>query len=145
MKNLLKLFQSYTDGGRSRYSVLTKHRAPHKPILLLSVIDLIEEGTINNNLVELSPELGETFTLYWSIVMPPEKKGKLVYPFFHLREEGFWHLEPQPGKKEILNNVREISSVYRLMELTSGATLDDDLFILLTNKEERDILRTVLI
>ncbi len=135
----------HTDRGRSRYTALTKHRAPHKPILLLSVIDLIEEGTINKNFIELTPEVGETFTLYWSTVMPPDKKGKIVYPFFHLRKEGFWHLLPQPGQKAILNNVREVSSIYRLMEMTAGATLDEDLFILLTNKEERNILRTVLI
>ena len=51
----------HTDKGKDRYPLITKYRAPHKPILLLSILDLIEEGTINSNLIELSPELGETF------------------------------------------------------------------------------------
>ncbi len=33
-------------------------RAPHKPLLLLTVIDLIEQGAINRNRIEPSPQLG---------------------------------------------------------------------------------------
>ena len=33
-----------TDKGRHRYPAITKHRAPHKPFLLLSVMDLITRG-----------------------------------------------------------------------------------------------------
>jgi putative restriction endonuclease len=135
----------HTDKGKNRYPALTKHRAPHKPLLLLSVIDLIEEGTIKNNLIELTPELGEAFTSYWSLVMPLDKKGKIVYPFFHLKKEGFWKLIPLPGKEEILKSTREVSSVYRLLEIIVGAQFEDDLFILLSNKNERDILRSLLI
>ena len=35
-----------TDRGRKRYSAATNHRAPHKPFLLLSVMDLIAQGRI---------------------------------------------------------------------------------------------------
>lgn len=142
----IKAFSTlHTDKGTSRYPSLTKYRAPHKPLLLLSVIDLIEEGTIKTNFIELTPELGETFTCYWSIIMPLDKKGKIVYPFFHLRKESFWHLLPIPGKEEILASTREISSVYRLLEIILGSKLDEDLFVLLSNKKDRDLLRTVLI
>jgi hypothetical protein len=33
-----------TDKGRHRYPEVTKHRAPRKPFLLLSVMDLIAQG-----------------------------------------------------------------------------------------------------
>jgi putative restriction endonuclease len=142
----IKAFSSlHTDKGKNRYPFITKHRAPHKPILLLSIIDLIEEGTIQDNFIELTPELGETFTGYWSIVMPLDKKGKIVYPFFHLRREPFWQLLPNTGQKEVLKSTREISSIYRLLKMISGAKLDDDLFVLLCNVQDRNILRTVLI
>jgi putative restriction endonuclease len=135
----------HTDKGRSRYPAVTKHRAPHKPLLLLSVLDLIDERTIKENLIELSPELGETFSLYWNIVMPPDKKGKIVYPFFHLRKESFWHLLPKPGKEDILNSTHEISSVYRLLDLIIGAKFDDEFFHLVLNKEQRKFFRSIII
>jgi putative restriction endonuclease len=49
-----------TDRGRDRYPKITYHRAPHKPFLLLSVMDLIAQGKITENLIEPSFELVDT-------------------------------------------------------------------------------------
>jgi len=43
-----------TDRGRDRYPEITYHRAPHKPLLLLSTIDLIAQGRITGSLIEPS-------------------------------------------------------------------------------------------
>ena len=52
-----------TDKGRNRYPAVTLHRAPHKPFLLLSVLDLITQGMITENFIEPSFELIDTFNL----------------------------------------------------------------------------------
>ena len=39
--------------------------APHKAILLLSVMELIENGRINGNRIELTEILEETFLKLW--------------------------------------------------------------------------------
>jgi len=49
-----------TDKGPDRYPEITCHRAPHKPFLLLSVMDLIAQGRITENFIEPSYELVET-------------------------------------------------------------------------------------
>jgi putative restriction endonuclease len=49
-----------TDRGRDRYPEITYHRAPHKPFLLLFVMDLIAQGRITQNLIEPSYELVDT-------------------------------------------------------------------------------------
>jgi putative restriction endonuclease len=134
----------HTDRGIKKYSSITKHRAPHKPLLILSVIDLIEEGKISHNFIELNPELGETFANYWGIIMP-NSRGKIVYPFFFLKTESFWHLVPITGKESILSSMKEVSSISHLLEFVSGAKLDDEFFTLLTNKINRDIIRSVII
>jgi putative restriction endonuclease len=41
-----------TEEGRDRYPQITYHRAPHKPFLLLFVMDLIAQGRITKNLIE---------------------------------------------------------------------------------------------
>ena len=45
-----------TDRGRDRYPEATYHRAPHKPLRLLSIIDLIARRRIAENLIEPSYE-----------------------------------------------------------------------------------------
>lgn len=134
-----------SDSSRTRWSALTKYRAPHKPLLLLAVLDSISQGAIKNDLIELTPDLCETFTLYWARVMPPDKRGDISMPFFHLTSEGFWHLVPRPGKEAIVAAASRLRSVSELNKVAFGAKLDDELFVLLRVREWRDILRSVLV
>jgi len=81
----LKSFENLrTDINRDRRSSIIKNRAPYKPLLLLTVFDLIAQGEIKNNLIELPPEFCETFILYWSRIIPPERKSNIAMPFFYL-------------------------------------------------------------
>ena len=152
-KNIGKVAESYierfaslrTDTISHRWSAATCHRAPHKPLLLLAIMDLFAQGAITSNLVELTADLGELYTLYWARVMPPDKRGNLALPFFHLKGDGFWHLMPQPGQEVVLAAARQIRSVSQLGDTVLGAQLDDDLYILLSSEETRNLLRTVLI
>ena len=48
----IKTFSSLrTDISRTRLTAATKFRAPHKPLLLLAVIDLIGQGIIGTNCI----------------------------------------------------------------------------------------------
>lgn len=134
-----------TDTSRSRWSDLTCNRAPHKPLLLLSVLDLFEQDSIRSNLIELSPDLGDLFTRYWAQVVPPDRRGNLALPFFHLRSDGFWHLMAKPGKEDVVRSAAQIRSLFRLRDIITGARLDEALYELLRASESRATLRAVLI
>jgi len=69
--------------------VLGKERAPHKPILLLSIIKLIEEQQITTSEVEYTDELVETFNRYWEELAPTNFRKDIVTPFYHLKSDGF--------------------------------------------------------
>ncbi|MFU8858738.1 MAG: HNH endonuclease, partial [Deferrisomatales bacterium] len=142
---LRRLTRLRTDVNAGHYPDQPSHRAPHKPILLLSVMDLVAEGSVADNFIELSPDLVEVFSLYWSRVMPRDRRGIPVYPFFHLRSDGFWHLVPRPGKEEILQATTTVSSANRLRELVRGARLDEELFALLLDPESREVLRAAVL
>ena len=131
--------------NRKHWTAVSTHRAPHKPLLLLSVMDLIAEGHLQQNFIELDDELLELFALYWRVVNPPTLRGDITMPFFHLQSEGFWHLLPQPGKGEILAAKRRADGLKQLRELVLGAKLDDALFDLLQVAETRGLLRATLI
>jgi len=75
--------------------------------------------------------------------MPIGSTASMSYPFYHLETSGFWYLVSKHAEKH--QSGRTVSSVKRLLELYQGAKLDDDLFILLNNKEYRQTLRSALI
>ncbi len=132
-----------TDKNRKTWTPLTTYRAPHKPFLLLSAIDLIAQAEITDNLIEPSFELAETFAKYWSLIMPAEKTGNMAYPFYYLQSEGFWKLEPLPGRERQIQG--QISSMTRMRQVSAGARIDQDLFLLLQDPESRDKLRLAII
>jgi len=62
LEKYLQMFRNLqTDRGWDRYPEITYYRAPHNPFLLLSIIDLIAQGRITENLIEPSYELVDTF------------------------------------------------------------------------------------
>ncbi|MDQ5854462.1 MAG: HNH endonuclease, partial [Chloroflexota bacterium] len=128
----------HSDKTPARWTADTNHRAPHKPFLLLAAMDLIAQGVVTTNFIELNADLMDTFDLYWAKVMGQEKGGSALLPFYHLKSEGFWHLVPVPGNEQLLSAVNQIRSFRQMRQLVLGATLDDALFELLTNQEVRD-------
>ena len=117
--------------------------APHKPLLLLAVIELIERGQIQENTISLSPDLAETFIKYWSKIT--DRKPNIALPFFHLKSDGFWHLHPNAGYEKVLDVADRITAISRLREVIAYVSLDDDFFVLFTDASNREIIRQTLI
>ena len=65
--------------------------APHKPLLLLIVCDLVEEGKLAGAILRRDGDLVFRFSSYWRIVAERRRtKPDVKLPFFHLRTEGVW-------------------------------------------------------
>ena len=73
---LCRAFRQLTDKSRSRWLVVTLNRAPHKPLLLVSMLDLFELDEVASNLIELTPDLDELFARYWARVSPFDRRGR---------------------------------------------------------------------
>lgn len=59
--------------------------APHKPLLLLCIIDMIEDGTVTTQWIPYSPELFFRFQCYWAIVYDRQRnKPDMRLPFHAL-------------------------------------------------------------
>jgi len=140
LKNFSRL---RTDKNRKRWSALTAYQAPHKPFLLMSIMDLIAQGLITQNFIEPSFELLDTFNTYWNSIMPIGSKTSMAYPFPRLKTDGFWYLVPYPGYENQINI--DFSSMTKLREFCAGAQMDDELFRLMCNPETREQLRAILI
>lgn len=134
-----------TNKNFKKWSEDTNYQAPHKPLLLLTVIDLFAQGKIVTNLIEPGSNLIERFAEYWFWIMPTGVQGELSLPFFHLTGDGFWHLLPKPGKDQIVKSLRQAPSIHQLHDLVRGAELDGALYVLFCEKESRDTLGITLV
>jgi len=108
--------------------------APHKPLLLLVILEMAENGEIVSPEVTLSPDLAFRFSVFWSVVaqrrnQPPEVR----LPFHHLGSSGIWQpvtadCKPSPDKK-----------------MTSMIRIDETFFHCLEDYKFRDRARRILI
>ncbi|MCY2685757.1 HNH endonuclease [Salinimicrobium sp. TH3] len=114
-----------------RGPVKDKGLAPHKPILLLSVIQLIAKGIISRNRIFITHELILAFKQNWKILVETDHNPNFSLPFFHLKNEPFWYLVTKPGRELILTSSKSIKSFKNLKETIAFAEIDRELFLLL--------------
>jgi len=73
--------------------------APHKPLLLLVVFDLAEEGVLEQEILALTGELAFRFCTYWTVVASRRKqRPDIRMPFHHLKSGGFWAALTSEGR-----------------------------------------------
>lgn len=124
------------------------HRAPHKPLLLLAVLDLVHRGVITTLFIDVTAdmvELNELFNLYWRRIVPLGQTSSIAFPFSRLAREPFWELVPKPGKTITAAVINNTSSVSYLRKYALGAKLDDSLFRVMQSREGREALREALL
>lgn len=135
LKIYIKKFNSLRQG-------VTKYgKAPHKPVLLITFIELFEKGEIIENKVFISPELVGYFKESFSLLVKTGHSTDFFLPFYHLSSEGFWNIKTKLGADLKVY----ISSFNRLNEIADYGYFSEDLFLLLINEETRNILKTILL
>jgi len=108
--------------------------APHKPLLLLVIMEMVEKGEIASLEVARSPNLVFRFSVFWSVVANRRKQSPEVrLPFHYLGSSGMWQPltadgKPSPDKK-----------------LTTMIRFDPSFFDCLTNQKFRDRAQRILI
>jgi putative restriction endonuclease len=118
--------------------------APHKPILLLSILQAVKAGAIADNKIFITPELIASFKANWANLVTTNHSCKLALPFFHLRSEGFWTLIARQGNDSQLLLASSISSINQLDSLVEYALLDEALFDLMTVEHNNLLLQQAL-
>lgn len=125
-------------------------KAPHKPILLLAMIDRVEQlvsmgvaghRMINQSLIDLNPKLEQFFYKNWNQYVKSESFApSFSTPFFHMESESFWKLALKTGAKP--QGSQGESHLYKYY---LGAYIDEELMLLLLEKDIRNELRNLLI
>ncbi len=132
--------------GKLNRATKNGKKAPHKPILLISIIDLIITGEIKQNKIRITPELVSRFKDYWSLLVKDSFfKANFSLPFYHLKSDQFWHLTTLPRKEIILTSSNSIKSFSHLCDAIDYASFNNDLFLLLLNPSSQRTLRNYLL
>ncbi len=72
--------------------------APHKPLLILVVLELIESQELLTNTLRLTPALAFRFTEYWSIVAHRRtQRPDIKLPLYHLKSDDLWQPQTSVG------------------------------------------------
>lgn len=138
------------------------YKAPHKAVLLLAVIDLVEEGAIAMPRIELTDQLEQKFHAIWhrylgsSTIFTPD----IAKPFFYMQHESFWKLveceetnimiasEDSPWvaiRKQTKDMLQGSYSIKTKRKAFAYAEIDNLLLKLLRNADARAMLRFILI
>jgi putative restriction endonuclease len=113
-----------------------KGRAPHKPLLLLAVLSLVEDGLLVSPSLTLSPELVRRFRDLWPIVLNRRgNRGDIRMPFHALGStyDRVWQVCDCDGRASLSSDT------------TTFAILPDDLLALFADPTFRTALRRLLV
>jgi len=126
--------------GGTRYGI-----APHKPVLVLSLMELVEEGIVIDNRFEANGDLVGPFLENWQLLVSTPHQADFTQPFYYLQSDKangapFWYLIPKQG----FSINAYIKSVNTLAEVLDHGELRADLFVLFLDSVSRTILQTAL-
>ena len=146
---------------KMKRAIMRGVKAPHKPILLLAILNLCQRGIIKDNHIVLSSELVEEFKRLWRLYIGEQNTGDSIFvaegltmdiphsypfkccienPYYHLQHERFWRLVKNEKGKER----KSYSSLKSLRDSFAYAEIDQDLFDLMVDRESAVILECKL-
>lgn len=137
--------------------------APHKPLLLLAILNLVQNHHVTSHHILLSKELVTEFKRLWlfyignqegnDVIMVAEGllmdvpksypfKCSIENPFYHMQHEPFWKLirnsdAPMDGRK-FYTSIKSLRLYYAYAEM------DEELFELMVDVDAAGIIRQKL-
>lgn len=119
--------------------------APHKPVLLLAIIEGVENGDIISNRISITPELVLSFKDIWSKLVVTNHTQNFALPFFHMKSEPFWRLITLNGAVIPVTSSNSIKSFSALKDSIAYAEMDKSLFFFLLDPITREVVKSELL
>lgn len=124
--------------GTNEYSL-------HKALLLTAILNNVQKGLIDSNVIYLTDELLMEFADVCIEYMGTASSYNIAIPYYYMNNEPFWNLLPNEGiTYDYIESIKD--PTYDTIEnCVNCAMIDKSLFTLLQNKDNMDILKTALI
>ena len=139
-----RILQDYI---RKLRNLQDSRRTPHKPFLLLIIVEMLACGELSENhipfeAIEKKKPFFAVLIAVFNSVNGSNWQPNIQTPFFHLKTNGFWHLDPRELQSRPAGVTPRVSE---LRNRRAVATVDENLFLLLAIPDYRAILRQTLI
>ncbi|WP_133161746.1 hypothetical protein [Deinococcus koreensis] len=133
ISNILSSMKRGSRDGRQR---------PHKPIMWLVVLNLLDSSYIRENKIVFDEKLVAEFKNLFSEYALGDDLPQPSQPFFHLRSSGIWHHKINLGEENYYNSLTTSGGgTKRILKAIQYAYLDDEVYTYLQNSINRDRLR----
>ena len=138
----IKRFISFKQGYTTHLG-----KAPHKPILMLAIIEAIENGLVTDNKFAISPELVGYFKGYWNKLVTTGHTPNFALPYYHLQNEKsqVWKLKTIEGFDQVLTSSNSVKSLSSLSSYVLYGSLANEFFNFLLIHSNRAIVKTLII
>lgn len=122
--------------------------APHKPVLVLSLINGFSEGLFTTSKIHITPEFVGLFKSLWNkYVDSPRHTPRFSLPFYHLKNEkaNYWRLIPNAECEKWVESKSSMRSFNSLKSAVAYAEIDIELAELLLLEENRELLEMAIL
>lgn len=121
-------------------------KAPHKPVLLLTLLELIDRGHVCDNRFAPDTELVGIFQENWRLLVTTANQPDFTQPYYYLQSEKvdnepIWKLVAQPGCQVNAH----ISSINTLVRVVDYGCICEPLHFFLADPVNRAGLRRLLL
>ena len=136
----------YKQFGSLKVKITNGVKQPNKAIMLLCVMDLVRCGFIIDNEIPIDDTIKIAYDTTWRLFFDSDPPSVWI-PFWHLKNDPFWHFMPKRFSSEIDSLVTpgQTASINQMRSVISYAYLDVELFELLKQKEVRERLCDLLL
>lgn len=148
VSNSSKTNASYAEMFRKLSTGVQKgKKLPHKAVLLLSILELVGKGTINDNKIDLNKTIARSFATTWDYYQLGPKIPSVWIPFWYMKSEPFWHFKASTDES-ILRNLLSFAghpTIGQMRNVIKFAFVDEQLFELMRDVTGRSSLVNALI
>ncbi len=126
-------------------------KAPHKPLLLLSIIQLMEDGVIVENKIPPVQAVKLKYEFLWDkYILHDTSYTKAVWtPYWHLQNESFWHFKPIHSQAclDVLmeESKGQTASIGKIRSVIEYAYFDAELYTILQQDFLQHLFKKLLI
>ncbi len=135
-----ELLRKYLNGFKNLRIDRAHGLAPHKPILLISILQTFKSSFQKNQRIYITAELIALFKTNWSLLVTSKHDCRFALPFYHLTSDKFWKLIPKSGFENILRLSASMRSFAHLNAAVDCAVIEDDLMQLMKDSKCNEIL-----